>query len=112
MITRSAEIFVENWVTEPYLQTTKKILILRPRTFELSPSQIFFLAITSLLLLKDLVSHLNVRETLKNKFGFRYDTTLRGYLEQHTPSLKESLFLLAQLSEAVVHLNEQQIAHR
>ena len=100
-------------MTETHLQTTKKNLFYdRVLLSYLSPSQIFFLAITSLLLLKDHVCHLNVRETLKNKFGFRYDTTLRGYLEQHTPSLKESLFLMAQLLEAVVHLNEQQVAHR
>lgn len=42
----------------------------------------------------------------------KYDTTLRGYLANHKPTLEESLFLLAQLLEAVVHLSQQEVAHR
>lgn len=42
----------------------------------------------------------------------RYDTSLQHYLSNNTPSVRTSVLLLAQLLEAVVHMNMHGIAHR
>ena len=42
----------------------------------------------------------------------RYDLTLRDYLAQNQPTVDECLFLFAQLLEAMVHLKQEQVAHR
>ncbi|GLV41630.1 PTEN-induced putative kinase 1 [Carabus blaptoides fortunei] len=42
----------------------------------------------------------------------RYDSSLQQYLSTSTPSVRTSILLLAQLLEAVVHMNMHGIAHR
>ena len=42
----------------------------------------------------------------------KYDSTLRGYLEQQKPTDKEKLLVFAQLLEGVAHLVENYEAHR
>ncbi|KOC64392.1 Serine/threonine-protein kinase PINK1, mitochondrial [Habropoda laboriosa] len=42
----------------------------------------------------------------------RYDITLKQYLIDHNLSMRESILLLAQLLESVIHLNAHGIAHR
>lgn len=63
-----------------------------------------------------LPSRLNPEGFGRNKTMYlvmkRYNCTLRDYLRQQTPTLHESIMLLAQLVEAVVHLNTASVAHR
>ncbi|KAK2584169.1 hypothetical protein KPH14_006599 [Odynerus spinipes] len=42
----------------------------------------------------------------------RYDTTLKEYLSSCSVSIRESILLLAQLLEGIVHINAHGIAHR
>jgi len=43
---------------------------------------------------------------------FRYDSSLKDYLSNKNPSPQIATMLLAQLLEAVVHMNSHGIAHR
>lgn len=42
----------------------------------------------------------------------RYDTSVKRYLERHSPSVREATLLLTQLLEAVTHMTRHGIAHR
>lgn len=42
----------------------------------------------------------------------RYDTTLKEYLEEHKVEGREAILIVAQILEAVVHINRNGIAHR
>ncbi|XP_047101200.1 serine/threonine-protein kinase Pink1, mitochondrial [Schistocerca piceifrons] len=42
----------------------------------------------------------------------RYDTSMKQYLEQHSPSVREATLLLTQLLEAVTHMTRHGVAHR
>jgi len=43
---------------------------------------------------------------------FRYDTTLKQYIASRNIDMRVSILLLAQLLEAVAHMNANGIAHR
>ncbi|XP_076086695.1 serine/threonine-protein kinase Pink1, mitochondrial-like isoform X2 [Mytilus galloprovincialis] len=49
---------------------------------------------------------------LGDSWYFRYDMTLREYLEQHKPDVRTRCLLLTQLLEGIVHLGYHGIAHR
>lgn len=43
---------------------------------------------------------------------FRYDVTLKQYLANQNVNMRVSILLLAQLLEAVAHMNANGVAHR
>lgn len=43
---------------------------------------------------------------------FRYDTTLKQYITSRNVDTRVSILLLAQLLEAVAHMNANGVAHR